>query len=96
MTGCCGGLAASDESFALHDRLHSAAERLGYDLEYTPRFGGSDHLTYVRRRVPAIMLSGTDLGELHTARDTLATISTQRLRSSGEVVIQSLLEMGSG
>jgi hypothetical protein len=46
MTGCCGGLAASDESFALHDRLRGAAERLGYDLDYTPRFGGSDHLTY--------------------------------------------------
>jgi peptide/nickel transport system permease protein len=96
MTGCCGGLAASDESFALHDRLRGAAERLGYDLDYTPRFGGSDHLTYTRRRVPAIMLSGTDLGELHTQRDTVQTISSARLQRSGEVVIQSVLEMGSG
>ncbi len=93
MEGCCGKIAASDENFALHDRLKNAADRLGYDLDYTPGFGGSDHFTYLRRRVPAIMLSGTDVGQLHTVRDTIGSIDRAQLRQSGEIVIQSVLEM---
>lgn len=94
MEGCCGALAASDEVFALHDRLREAADRLGYDLAYTPAVGGSDHLTYVRRRVPAIMVGPTDLGPFHTYGDTTATIDPKQLRASGEVVLQAVLEMG--
>ncbi len=93
MEGCCGGLAASDENFALHQRLKSAADRLGYDLEYTPGIGGSDHVPFLRRRVPAVMISGTDLGRFHTVGDTPATVDPARLRASGEVVLQSVLEM---
>ena len=94
MEGCCGGLAASDEVFALHDRLKSAAERLGYDLEYTPRIGTSDHFSYLRRRVPAITLGPTELGPFHTTGDTPASVDPRRLRESGEVVVQAVLEMG--
>ena len=94
MEGCCGGLAASDEVFALHDRLKNAAERLGYDLDYTPRIGTSDHFTYLRRRVPAITLGPTELGPFHPTGDTPASVDPRRLRESGEVVIQAVLEMG--
>lgn len=94
MEGCCGGLAASDEVFALHDRLKNAAERLGYDLEYTPRIGTSDHFSYLRRRVPAITLGPTELGPFHTTADTPASVDPRRLRESGEVVVQAVLEMG--
>jgi Zn-dependent M28 family amino/carboxypeptidase len=94
MTGCCGKLAASDEVFALHDRLKNAADRLGYDLDYTPSVGGSDHVTYLRRRVPAIMIGPTDLGPFHTLGDTVATIDAKQLRASGEIVLQAALEMG--
>lgn len=93
MEGCCGGLAASDESFELHQRLKAAAERLGYALDYTPGIGGSDHFSFLRRRVPAVMVSGTDLGAFHTVGDTPVTVDTARLRASGEVVLQSVLEM---
>jgi peptide/nickel transport system permease protein len=91
MDGCCGGLAASDENFALHQRLRSAAERLGYDLEYSS--GNSDHFAFLRRRVPAVMVSGTEVGPFHTVGDTPATVDPARLRASGEVVLQSVLEM---
>ena len=94
MEGCCGGFAASDENFSLHDRLRSAAERLGYDLEYTPLIGASDHASWLRRRVPAISVGPTDLGPFHTTGDTPASIDPKRLRESGEVVVQALLEMG--
>jgi peptide/nickel transport system permease protein len=94
MEGCCGDLAASDENFALHQRLKSAAERLGYGLSYTPATGGSDHFTYLRRRVPAVMISGTEVGPFHTVGDTPSTVDTARLRASGEVVLQAVLEMG--
>ena len=93
MNGCCGGLAASDESFELHQRLKAAAERLGYDLDYIPGIGGSDHLAFLRRRVPAVMLSGTEVGPFHTVGDTPRTVDPARLRASGEVVLQSVLEM---
>jgi len=93
MEGCCGGLAASDESFELHQRVRSAAERLGYDLAYTPNVGSSDHFSYLRRRVPAVAITGTELGPFHTAGDTASTVDTARLRASGEVVLQSVLEM---
>jgi len=93
MEGCCGDLAASDENFALHQRLKAAAERLGYGLTYTPGVGGSDHFTYLRRRVPAVMISGTEVGPFHTVGDTPATVDPARLRASGQVVLQSVLEM---
>ena len=96
MEGCCGGLAASDENFELHQRLKSAADRLGYDLDYTPGVGGSDHITFLRRRVPAVMISGTDLGPFHTVGDTATTVDPARLRASGELVLQSVLEMAAG
>lgn len=91
MGGCCGDLAATDENFALHQRFKAAAERLGYGLTFTT--GSSDHFTYLRRRVPAVMISGTEVGMFHTAADTPATVDVARLRASGEVVLQSVLEM---
>jgi peptide/nickel transport system permease protein len=91
MDGCCGALAASDESFALRQRVKSAAERLGYDLDYAS--GSSDHFAFLRRRVPAVMISGTEVGAFHTYGDTPATVDPARLRASGEVVLQSVLEM---
>ncbi|MEK7863319.1 MAG: M28 family peptidase, partial [Chloroflexota bacterium] len=94
MVGCCGPLAASDETFALRDRLKSAAERLGHELTYTPGRGGSDHVSYLRRRVPAIMVGPATLGPFHTPGDTAATIDPARLRAAGEVTLQALLEMG--
>ncbi len=96
MNGCCGGLAASDEVFALHDRLKNAADRLGYSLEYTPRIGTSDHFSYLRRRVPAITVGPTEVGPFHTTGDDVESIDPARLRQSGEVVLQTLLEMGAG
>ena len=93
MEGCCGELAASDEVFALHDRLKNAADRLGNDLGYVPPIGGSDHQTYLRRRVPAVMVGPSDLGAFHTTGDTPQTIDPRRLRASGEIVLQTVLEM---
>lgn len=93
MEGCCGELAASDEVFALHERLRNAADRLGYDLGYVPPVGGSDHQTYLRRRVPAVMVGPSDLGAFHTVGDTVRTIDPKRLRESGEIVLQTVLEM---
>jgi peptide/nickel transport system permease protein len=93
MDGCCGGLAASDENFALHDRVKAAADRLGYDLQYTPNVGTSDHFSWIRRRVPAITVGPVGLGPFHTTGDDVRSIDPRQLRASGEVVVQALLEM---
>lgn len=96
MPGCCGPLAASDESFELHARLAAAADRLGVPFGYTPRFGGSDHLTYVRRRVPAVMLARERTGPLHTTADTVDGVTVAALRDAGRVGAQFLLELAAG
>jgi Zn-dependent M28 family amino/carboxypeptidase len=93
MEGCCGQLAASDENFALHDRMKGAADRLGYDLQYIPAIGSSDQVTFLRRRVPAIMIGPSELGAFHTTGDTAQSIDPRRLRASGELVVQAVLEM---
>jgi peptide/nickel transport system permease protein len=94
VSGCCGDqLAASDESFAMHARLASAADRLGYPFGYTPNVGGSDHLSYTRRGVPATILSWTDFGGFHTTRDTLATVTPRHLEMAGRVATQAVLEL---
>jgi ABC-type dipeptide/oligopeptide/nickel transport system permease subunit len=94
VSGCCGDeLAASDESFAMHARLASAADRLGYSLGYTPNVGGSDHLSYTRRGVPATILSWTDFGRFHTTRDTVDTVTPQHLAMAGQVATQTVLEL---
>jgi peptide/nickel transport system permease protein len=94
VSGCCGDqLAASDESFAMHARLASAADRLGYGLGYTPSVGGSDHLSYTRRGVPAAILSWTEFGGFHTSRDTLDTVTPRRLAMAGQVATQAILEL---
>jgi hypothetical protein len=43
--------------------------------------------------VPAVVITGTDVGSFHTAGDAPSTVDPARLRASGEVVLQSVLEM---
>ena len=94
VSGCCGDtLAASDESFAMHARLASAADHLGYSFGYTPNAGGSDHLSYTRRGVPAAILSWTDIGPLHTTGDTIDTVTAAHLAEAGRVATQAVLEL---
>jgi len=94
VSGCCGDeLAASDENFAMHARLANAADHLGFSFGYTPSVGGSDHLSYTRRGVPASILSWTDFGPLHTTRDTLDTVTAKHLAMAGEVATQTVLEL---
>ena len=94
VSGCCGDeLAASDENFAMHARLANAADHLGFSFGYTPNVGGSDHLSYTRRGVPASILSWTDFGPLHTTRDTIDTVTSKHLAMAGEVATQTVLEL---
>jgi peptide/nickel transport system permease protein len=94
VSGCCGEtLAGSDENFAMHARLASAADRLGYAFGYTPRVGGSDHLSYTRRGVPAAQVGWSEFEGFHTTRDTLATITARHLEMAGRLATQTILEL---
>ncbi len=94
VSGCCGDtLAGSDESFAMHARLASAADRLGYSFGYVPAVGGSDHLSYTRRGVPAALVGWTEFGSFHTTGDTLATVTAEHLTMAGRVATQVVLEL---
>lgn len=91
----CGGdeFAVSDENFAMHAGLANAADHLGYAFGYTPNVGGSDHLSYTRRGVPASILSSTDFGGFHTTRDTVDRVRAQHLAMAGQVATQTVLEL---
>jgi ABC-type dipeptide/oligopeptide/nickel transport system permease subunit len=94
VAGCCGNtLAGSDENFAMHARLASAADRLGYSFGYTPPIGGSDQLSYTRRGVPAAMVGWTEFEGFHTVRDTIDTVTAQRLEMVGRLATQTILEL---
>ncbi len=94
VSGCCGDtLAGSDENFAMHARLASAADRLGYSFGYVPAVGGSDHLSYTRRGVPAALVGWTESGGFHTTGDTLATVTADHLAMAGRVATQAILEL---
>lgn len=93
MTGCCGAqLGASEESYTLRARLAAGGERFGIDLGHAQ--GSSDHQTYLRRRVAAVLLAWTELGAFHTTADTVDTVETWRLRQAGQVAAQGVLELG--
>ena len=77
----------------MHARLASAADRLGYAFGYVPAVGGSDHLSYTRRGVPAALVGWTDFGGFHTTRDTLDTVTAQHLTMAGQVATQTVLEL---
>lgn len=95
VAGCCGAeLGASEESYVLRSRLAAGAERFGIDLGYVQ--GSSDHVTYLRRRVPAVMIAWTDFGPVHTPRDTVETVEPWRLRQAGLVATQGILELAAG
>jgi Zn-dependent M28 family amino/carboxypeptidase len=94
VSGCCGEtLAASDENFAMHARLASAADRFGYAFGYTPALGGSDHFSYSRRGVPAALVGWTEFGGFHTTRDTIDTVTAVHLEMVGRVATQTVLEL---
>jgi hypothetical protein len=39
------------------------------------------------------MITGTDVGPFHTVGDTPATVDPAKLRASGEIALQALLEI---
>lgn len=95
VSGCCGPeLGASEQSYVLRSRLAAGAERFGIDLGYAE--GSSDHFTYLRRRIPAVMIAWTDFGAFHTTGDTIGTIEPWRLRAAGVVATQGILELAGG
>ncbi|MEA2662094.1 MAG: hypothetical protein QOH08_1666, partial [Chloroflexota bacterium] len=55
--------------------------------------GGSDHLSYTRRGVPASLLSWTDFTGFHTTHDTVATVTARHLAMAGQVATQAVLEL---
>ncbi len=96
VVGCCGGtITASEDSAPLRDRVKAAAERFGLPFESEPS-GGSDHVSFTRRRVPAVMVHWNQLGPLHTLSDTVQTVEPVRLRDLGRVVTLVALELANG
>lgn len=76
---------------ALRARVGEAADRLRIPFGFAS--GSSDHFSYIRRRVPAMMIAWTDLGPIHTPRDRVELIETWRLRAAGLVATQTALAL---
>jgi hypothetical protein len=98
VVGCCGStLGASDENAALYRRLQAAADRHGIAIAGVSG-GGSDHVSFARRGVPAAILAWSDFGgaRIHTTADTAAVVDAKHLRDIGTVATQAVLELAAG
>jgi Peptidase family M28 len=93
--GCCGTtLEASNESSALVDRLHAAADKAGVPFRSTSA-GGSDQSTFAKRGVPAALILWSDY-VLHTTTDTIAKVDVAHLQKAGDVVTAVALDLARG
>lgn len=91
--GCCGDkLTASSESKELQGTVRGVAGELG--VPFGPGGGGSDQSSFVKRRVPAILIAYSE-PILHTTRDTIALITTARIRDAGRVVTEAARRIAS-
>jgi len=95
VVGCCGStLGASDESASLHGRIRRAAEAEA--VPFGVFRGSSDHINFARRRVDAAQIAWGDLSGIHTLRDTVTTITADRLGITGRVTERVVLELARG
>jgi len=82
--GCCGTkLGASAEDAGLQARVRAAIERSG--IPYAAVSGGSDHQSFARAHVPAVLVQWDDL-VLHVPGDTVSRIDAAHLRGPGQVI----------
>ena len=93
--GCCGNtLAVSNDAPDLQKRVRDAADALGVPSQSISG-GGSDHVSFARRRVPVVFVGWTDY-ILHTYSDTSSMVTAERLKKAGNVVTQAARELASG
>jgi acetylornithine deacetylase/succinyl-diaminopimelate desuccinylase-like protein len=90
--GCCGEtLIVSNESPELQKRVRDAAARLGVPSQSSGG-GGSDQVSFARRRVPAVFVGWSD-AVLHTYRDAPGLVQASTLVKAGEVITQVTSEL---
>lgn len=95
VVGCCGEtLGASEESPRLFTLARRAAAAEG--LSITATRGTSDQASFSRRRVEAMQLLWSDVGPIHTTRDTVAQVTAERLGRLGRVAGRIVLELARG
>jgi Zn-dependent M28 family amino/carboxypeptidase len=84
----------------LRDHIWKVAERLGYSRYFLNREAAyeDDHLPFVRAGVPAVDLIDFNYGPgnryWHTPEDTLDKLSAGSLQIVGEVVLETIAELG--
>ncbi|MDY7042114.1 MAG: M28 family peptidase, partial [Chloroflexota bacterium] len=91
-----GGTLHIEGAGSLADQLTISAENLGINTTITDS-GGSDHVPFQRRGIPASLLIWFDEAAdatYHTAADVPATIIPDNLRSVGELTTYTLLVLG--
>lgn len=95
VVGCCGStLGASDESASLHGRIRRAAEAEG--VPFGIFRGSSDHTSFARRRVDVAQIAWGDVSGIHTLRDTITTVTAERLGIVGRVTMRVVVELARG
>jgi hypothetical protein len=83
--GCCGEtLLVSNEAPDLQRRVRDAAAELGVATQ-SIEGGGSDQMSFARRRVPAVFIGRSDF-ILHVYGDVPAIVEASRLKKAGDVV----------
>ncbi len=92
--GCCSDtLIVSNDAPDLQRRVRDAATRLGVATQPTGS-GGSDHASFARRRVPAVLIGAADF-ILHENADKPSVVLESRLKKAGDVVTAVAKELAS-
>jgi len=79
-------LAVNGES-KLSETVRSVARRLNIEVTGDAGNAASDHLSFLRFRIPAVLLSTPDFSRIHSPRDNLEAINSRRLGEASLLVI---------
>jgi hypothetical protein len=90
--GCCSDtLIVSGDAPDLQRRVRDIATRLGIATEPIGS-GGSDQTSFVRRRVPAVMVGAADF-ILHVYADKPAIVQVGRLKKAGDLITAATTDL---
>jgi len=83
-----------NSSLVLMEHIWHIADTLGYSQWFIPRYNHAvidDHIPFVRRGYPSVLIIDFDYTYWHTTQDTLERVSADSLQRVG-IVLQTLLE----
>ena len=83
-----------NSSLEISDKIWSIAEEFGFDDYFIPEYKYSiidDHLPFINKGVPAVLIIDLDYPYWHTTQDDLEHVSADSLEIVGKVLLEYLI-----